>query len=325
MANHQLTRLGIVVLFLVSCCAKTTAQPLEPETKVVSYNVQVNTWAQQKTVKLLAATSGLAETTHRFLLDPSDTNREMWQSAWLTAHQDWQVLAYLLPNERVVQFQIDAWPVSAGYIDTLPEYPTSGIVSDLSLELSETTLRDQHGFTDDSEVALGFHALEYFVFTRPIDDFMDGATNVDRRRQMIVLIAEILLADITAYSATVASRYPLSNRSLLRALRTRNEKTTEELKVLGRHSAFSGSSLKDAHHQLSTLHELLGTDVGINHLLIELDPKLTRTLNNTLADALALLGNGEPDEAQAERLLLLVSALTHQLEEFELLLAGSQG
>ena len=77
----------------------------------------------------------------------------------------------------------------------------------------------------DSEVALGFHALEYFVYHRPLDDFTNGAINLDRRRQLVILVAEILLADITAFSGNLSSRLPVNTSSLLYSLRTRNQKT----------------------------------------------------------------------------------------------------
>lgn len=325
MAHHQFARLGVFLLVsVVAACAETASQPLAPQQHPMGEHIQLSAWSRQKNMKLLASVSVLAETAHRFVLEPVSENRETWQTAWVAAHDDWQSLVYLLPGESADLFQIDAWPIEPGFLDSLPDYPTSGIVNDFSLQLSSTSLRDQHGFTDDTEVALGFHALEYYAFARPLTDFEEGGINLDRRRQLTVLIAETLLADITAFSTTVSRKLPVTRASLLASLRLRNQQTFKEFTLQeGGHSVFSGRSLRNVERQLMTLDELLGPDAGVNHLLIELDPARARTFNRTLKEALGLLGaEGGPSETQVTRITLLLSSLTHQLEEFESIIDG---
>ena len=324
MANHQFARLAALIIVAAPIgCADSSSQSPEPQNVPVAQTAQLKSWHVQQAVRSLGSTTLLTETTHRFILDPTDNNRTAWQNAWARAHDDWLTISYLLPFEETPSFQIDAWPIQSGFVDSLPEYPTSGIVNDITVELTEIALLSQHGFSDDAEVTLGYHILEYFAYSRPMDDFVAGAENLDRRRQITLLISEILLADVTAYTARLPARLPASNNRLIESLRARNQRTFNELTLLGQHSSFSGMSLANILSQLQTLNEILGSEVGINHLLIELDSKLARTINATIAEAISLMQrDGGPDDAEASRLVLLISAVTHQLEEFELLLTG---
>ena len=324
MANHQFARLAAFILVTAPLgCADSSSQSIEPRIVAVAQTDRLNSWTAQKAVRSLGSTTLLTETTHRFILNPTDANRTAWQIAWVRAHDDWLTISYLLPFEETPSFQIDAWPIHAGFVDSLPEYPTSGIVNDITLELTEISVGLQHGFSDDAEVALGYHILEYFAYSRPMDDFLSGAENLDRRRRFTLLISEILLADMTAYTASLPARLPASNNRLIESIRARNQRMFNELTLLGQHSSFSGMSLANIATQLQTLNEILGSEVGTNHLLIELDTKLARTLNATIAEAINLMQqDGGPNEAESSRLVLLISAVTHQLEEFELLLTG---
>ena len=73
---------------------------------------------------------------------------------------------YLLAASRACQLKqqellnrMDTWPLYPGYLDALPEWPESGLISDPYLEMTRKSLRVQHGATDASEASLGFAAL----------------------------------------------------------------------------------------------------------------------------------------------------------------------
>ena len=73
---------------------------------------------------------------------------------------------YLLAASRACQLnqqellnRMDTWPLYPGYLDALPEWPESGLISDPYLEMTRKSLRTQHGATDASEASLGFAAL----------------------------------------------------------------------------------------------------------------------------------------------------------------------
>lgn len=71
---------------------------------------------------------------------------------------------------------IDAWPIEAGYVDSIAGYPTTGIVNDLSLAITAENLIEQHGFADLGSASLGFHVVEFLLWSehgqRSPDDFI---------------------------------------------------------------------------------------------------------------------------------------------------------
>lgn len=113
-----------------------------------------------------------------FLHQPDTTSLVQLQSAWREAYNAYLqslIFAYL-PIKDPVEWRkqgidyhdtlalLDSWPVEGGYIDHVPGYPFSGIVNDLTLELNETSLLAQHGFSDPSYASLGYHALEFMFW-----------------------------------------------------------------------------------------------------------------------------------------------------------------
>ena len=108
-----------------------------------------------------------------------------------------------------------------GFIDSVEEYPYSGIVNDASLPLDAETLRQQHGITDEAEVSIGFDVVAFLLWgehrqqqdlpPRPVSDYEsatsweDGTTDLpieehpnNRRRRLLGLTLELLAADCQA-------------------------------------------------------------------------------------------------------------------------------
>lgn len=147
------------------------------------------------------------------------------KNAWHTSHNCLQQLTpFLLLGDvspglfgpmRELAFNVDAWPIQPGYLDYFDVYPHSGIVNDIAVPLTASALRGQHGFSDNSDVSLGFHAIAYLLWgeegQRPPTDFIadgtvtekqkaSGLTPVDlpnsRRRTLLKLQGQLLLDDL---------------------------------------------------------------------------------------------------------------------------------
>lgn len=113
-----------------------------------------------------------------FLHQPDSTHLVQAQSAWRLAYDAYLsslIYAYLPvkdPSEwyqKGIDYQstiqlLDSWPIEGGYIDHVPGYPFSGIVNDLTLELTESSLLDQHGFSDPSYASLGYPPMEFMLW-----------------------------------------------------------------------------------------------------------------------------------------------------------------
>jgi putative iron-regulated protein len=181
-----------------------------------------------------------------FMYHPNPMSQAEIQQAWRLAYDSFLsslIFSYLpiqdppdwysqeIDYKRLLM-QLDSWPIEGGYIDYIKEYPFSGIVNDLTLEIDEDIIRSQHGFTDPTNASLGYHALEFMLWgdtsrrsthdffpqenTAPVpasdEDHTSGSTDFDtmqqaetrdlkpqnhnRRRQYTQLISELLQKDL---------------------------------------------------------------------------------------------------------------------------------
>ena len=115
----------------------------------------------------------LNEAVTLFLSEPTEQNRSALGEAWKSSHSALLRLgAETLSGENATDssaallYRLDAWPIQPGYIDSIENYPNSGIVNDITVTLSVDSLRQQHGFSDVEEIILGFHPLEYLIFAK---------------------------------------------------------------------------------------------------------------------------------------------------------------
>ena len=319
MADCQPQKLILLccLLWLAACSEQGTdktdnnlsLQPL-PVAQLASWHLgQAQQTANQATQ--------LVNATDAFLKQPDAANRERWQQSWIRAHSSWLQASILIPDTTG---RIDHWPMEPGFVDSLPAYPDSGIVHDLIVDLDPESLATQHQITDDSEVALGFHVLEYYAFERDLASFDDTATGAERRRTLIRQVSTLLLKDLLTYSRQFFSGdgdmpevLPLSLSSLLPMLQDRTESIYDAYRQLGEHSPFAARSTQDIRDRLIGLRRLLTDAAPIDMQLIQLDNTLGNQFIDTLDEALSLLPEeGEVPESDAPRLLLLLSAMTHQ-------------
>ena len=101
----------------------------------------------------------MRKNTKKYLETLSDEDHLEWQKTWRSAHESFIAVTFLLINENFSE--IEAWPLTPGFIDSIKNYPYSGIVNDSTIEIAPDVLKAQHMITDPSEISLGFHVLEY--------------------------------------------------------------------------------------------------------------------------------------------------------------------
>jgi hypothetical protein len=326
MANNKSARLIQACLFslaLGGCDYETPAETPgdEPVTALRSWHLNQ---AQQAVIK----TTHLVNTTRNFIDQPDHESHQAWQNSWVDAHSQWLSASFLIPAGTVPGKTIDNWPIEPGFIDSLSGYPHSGIVNDVTLEITYDTLTEQHRITDDGETTLGFHVLEYYTFDRPLEDFQPGAINADRRKKLVLLVADMLLLDLLTFTRSYTlgeEDTAITYAAMLPVLQAKSQSLFSEFNRLGEHSAFSQHSAHDVKRQLETLSDILNDPIGLNHFLIELDTKRAETLNKLLTEAIGLFPeSGSPDESAMSRLLLLIASISHQLEDFTKLLASER-
>ncbi len=179
----------------------------------------------------MVATRELQLTIERLLQAPDRdrmvATREKWEMA-VNAYENFYIFTRLgLISPKQYQplldrhYQLGAWPIQPGYLDSFGDYAAAGIVYDVGLPLTAESLRNQHGLMDSNDVALGFYALEFVLFglnnsrqpetlspaaalTR--EQRQDGYENVgelpeNRRRQLLALQSQLLAEDLLGLHA----------------------------------------------------------------------------------------------------------------------------
>ncbi len=256
----------------------------------------------------------LHERLDSFLKEPTEDTLASTREAWHQCHRRWHRMEPLLAlgesspglfgDLNEVAFRIAAHPIQPGYLDGLENYPYSGIVNDITLAINAQTLREQHGLTDEADVALGLHALEFLLWgeqgSRPVSDFeprtspgedpMNAERTVDqlpnnRRRALIQLISQLLqddLATLEQHWQSTSGRLPATYRQLSPASRLPLLRDAIRVLLLERlprelaqitdreqaHNAFSGDSLS----------VIISAIEGVDQLLQAGEPALAQWL-----------------------------------------------
>jgi len=146
--------------------------------------------------------------------EPSTLSLTTAKEKWISAHRAYQImeLAYRLNREPPPvsagdqRDPIDASPIIGGYLDRVPDYPTSGIAYS-EVPLTPRFLREEHQSTDFGYLTLGFHPLEFLLWgtaQHQSHERFISAANADeqntvdapeRRRTMLRLISSQLNQD----------------------------------------------------------------------------------------------------------------------------------
>lgn len=200
-----------------------------------SYLVQIERDYQALNSRVVA----LEDAVDALLAVPDSTSLGAARQAWLRAHGAYQATllhqhfaAQVLPEAQILRlnalsYELDHWPILPGYVDSVSNYPESGLVHDVNVSLDEATLRQIHGQFDLAEAALGFHVLEFLLW---------GDNPDEPRLPETFMIAQDNAAGLSDMGLTV-SQLPANRRRSLLGLVTRlllrDIQTTRELTVQG--------------------------------------------------------------------------------------------
>jgi len=338
----HLLALAFLALSLLAACgqpAPTTPAPAPIDrNQVVQIVSAIKLHAADTRDALKKEISTLEKTTTEFLAQPDEQTRLALQTSWRRAHLAYASAQFgfltLDDNLRQLIFRIDAWPIQPGFIDDLPLYPASGIINDETLLLSADVLIGQHGITDEEEVALGFHSLEYLIFARPLTDFdADSAsTNIQRRREFLAIAARQLVIDSDNLFLASADQFDATNYpAALAVLKQVIAGNLQKLRVAFResnlltandtgHSIYSSTSLDTLSAEIEALEQFMVGYVPMEPILLAIDANAYSNFKATLAELRQLMRNSGEDEVSRANLPLFLSALIHELEAFDRML-----
>lgn len=195
------------------------------DTESISWQLWLFT---QSTIKQnIDATTQLKQQVEQLALTPDSDTLSSTRQQWHLAHNQFQQTLALFSigqiNPGLFQqiqtsfAELDPQPIQPGYLDYFDVYQHTGIVNDLTLDITAANIRRQHGLTDATDVSLGYHAIEYLLWgengQRPVTDFakqpqlnqeqrQNGMRLIDlpshRRNTLLQLLTQLLIDDLNA-------------------------------------------------------------------------------------------------------------------------------
>ncbi|WP_100258496.1 imelysin family protein [Reinekea forsetii] len=231
MKNTALALVGLCAL-LIGCSPKTDSGPdqatpivaVAPITILASppsgadfgpVGTAFQLDAKQHTLQMLALCQTLADSVEAFLATPEVSQQQAAQASFRLCYQSWTAnqlffqLAFNPADKKTLQpllDLIDTRPFLPGYIDSIPDYPYSGLIFEMDLPINEATLLSQHRLMDEDSAALGFPVVEFFLWRQPLDTTWHSTGDIaadsliERRHQYLRTATGMLLADLGAVS-----------------------------------------------------------------------------------------------------------------------------
>ncbi|MFT5008066.1 MAG: hypothetical protein ACI868_000760 [Granulosicoccus sp.] len=172
--------------------------------------------AQQSTSQMLALCQTLGNDVDAFLATPEASQQLAAQTSFRLCYQSWAAnqlyfqLAFTPDDKKTLLPLLDlinTRPFLPGYIDSIPDYPYSGLIYEVDLPINEGTLLGQHRLMDEDSAALGFPVVEFFLWRQPIDAAWrkkgdtESDSLIERRHQYLRTATRRLITDLGAVSA----------------------------------------------------------------------------------------------------------------------------
>jgi putative iron-regulated protein len=263
-----------------------------------------------------------------FVASPDDEKLEAARDAWIAARDPYgQTEVYRfyggpIDDEDGPEGQLNAWPMDEAYVDYVEGAATSGIINDTTVMINKATLIGLNEKDGDTNIATGYHAIEFLLWgqdlsatgpgARPVTDYTTAA-NAERRGQYLKVVTDLLIEDLGGvageWSGAGAYRAAFVGGSQREALThiltgmgslSGAELAGERMNVAmenrdqeDEHSCFSDNTHNDIlNNALSIENVYLGRygtmdGPGVDELVEAVDPALNARLKGELAASVA--------------------------------------
>ena len=218
-------------LLLLTACNKEP--PAKPDTQAPEATTEAPWLGQQQALdsqvaeesssrlrRLSVSANGFDDAINGLLGDPSDERLSTAQQAWSHLYQSFNEAYVVLvcrttatPADMGRLQRADSFPILPGYIDSLKDWPDSGIVNDTTLPLTREGLLDQQGATMEGEASVGLQVIHFLLHGEPgaprqaadlqpvtaLSDDMVGKLEDqpnNRRRTYLQLATDLLVEDL---------------------------------------------------------------------------------------------------------------------------------
>jgi putative iron-regulated protein len=361
-----LTVFGSLVLVSCDTDENTTPDPdpaLDRSEVVSTYSSMVFAGYQDAMIDA----QNLEQAINTFVADPTESNFEMTKEMWLVSRESYgPTEAFRFANgpidaEDGPEGLLNAWPLDEVYVDYVEDAPNAGIINDLESypTLDKALLESLNEAGGEANISIGYHAIEFLLWgqdltdpsemlpgQRKYTDFVSGengtASNQDRRRQYLVLCADLLTDHLQlmidqwavggAYRSTIDNanvEEVLSNMLTAIATLSKSELGGERMFVAydnqdqeDEHSCFSDNTDRDIRLNLDGIANVYRgsykniSGVSLEDLIKEADASLGDEVSAALVAAeSAVFATADPfdfaifDGAERPKVLAAVTAL----------------
>ncbi|PKM21982.1 MAG: hypothetical protein CVV10_06630 [Gammaproteobacteria bacterium HGW-Gammaproteobacteria-14] len=177
--RYRILLLGVALGALVACEPAPPPERQSPAEKLPSSEQRLlgNLLKEQqgeRLRRLKAGAKGFADAVQGLLGNPDElrlaTAREGWSRLYRSFNESMLVLSCRVAEQPALAAtlrRIDHFPMLPGYIDGLQNWPDSGIVNDLSVELTRESLLHAQSLSSDDESSLGFQVVAFLLYGEP--------------------------------------------------------------------------------------------------------------------------------------------------------------
>jgi putative iron-regulated protein len=223
--------------------------------------------------------------------------------------------------------------MNEAFIDYVVGNDKAGIINDPTKDITVANLIVDNQASDESDVTLGWHAIEFLLWgqdlsatgpgDRPVSDFIAGQGNNDRRRTYLKIVTDRMIADIQrvadAWAPGVADNYAATFQALAPAeaigrifngvgVLAGSELMSERMAVgldsgdqEDEHSCFSDTTHQDFVYDVKGIENVWtgkfpnSDGPGMRDLVAKVDPALATEVDGLLADSTAKIAKlGDP-------------------------------
>lgn len=152
------------------------------------------------------------------LENPSQNTLNTARNSWLNARVSYLQTEAFRFYEGPIDFvdddtgaegpegRLNAWPLNEAFIDYVEGNAKSGLINDMSFEVTAETIRAKDQVEDESDATTGFHAIEFLLWGQDLNstsagnrswsDYVIGNYNNDRRRLYLQTVTDMLVEDL---------------------------------------------------------------------------------------------------------------------------------
>jgi putative iron-regulated protein len=207
-------RLGLIVVCL-AIASVAAAEPPASRPAADSLSSALQGYARtafQGYSEAVAGLETLQVAVDTLLAHPSRAALERARAAWIACRdpysrtEPFRFAGGPIDDRQGREGRINPWPIDEAFLDYVQGRPGSGVISDRRVAIDQASLTSLNERDDDTQVTLGYHAVEFLLWgqdlrrdgpgARPYTDYLPGQPVRERRRACLGLLVQLLLSDV---------------------------------------------------------------------------------------------------------------------------------